>query len=335
VTAKPAFASQVFGPQTLRAREFYSWTSDEQALGLRQDRMLFSQAAGSGAPFTMLRKVTSDPGVDDTARLAQTLAKSFAMGRFAWPEPWATRMGWPGQDPGHQLLRILLKPEARLAFVINSELTVFDARGLPVPIADAAAHPEQIGVVYFDTAASDPFGCGSGTGYREFLLGNLAMVQEWSLGTQQIADRIRSNIAELTQFLNDIRSCPVTSDSATWARSVLCSWQVGDAGASGQELIGGFAGSSSSAGAPAGASAGAAASGSGGKGPSSFEPAPGAGFSGAGAPIASSDQSLYEQALAIPSANYLAAPAQIAAMIDTLTGDLFEPEPLLVTPGSP
>jgi hypothetical protein len=330
VTAKPAFASQVFGPETLLAREFYSWTSDEQALGLRQDRMLFSRAAGSGAPFTMLHKLASDPSAD-AAPLAQKLGNLLAMGRYAWPEPWATRMGWPGQDPGHQLLRIVLKPEARLAVVINSELTILDARGLPVPIADAAAHPEQIGGVYFDTTAFDPRGCASGTGYREFLLGNLAMVQEWSLGTQPIADRIRSNIADLTQFLNDIRSCPVTSDSATWARSVLCSWQVGDAGASGQDLIGGFAGSSSAA----GGSAGGAVSGSGGTGPASFDPAPGAGAGGAAEPVASSDVSLYEQALAIPSPNYLAAPAQIAAMIETLTGDLYEPDPLLVTPGSP
>jgi hypothetical protein len=48
----------------------------------------------------------------------------------------------------------------------------------------------------------------------------------------------------------------------------------------------------------------------------------------------------YEQSLAIPSPNYVPVPAQLATMIDTLTGDLFEPDPLIVmpndaTPGSP
>ena len=44
---------------------------------------------------------------------------------------------------------------------------------------------------------------------------------------------------------------------------------------------------------------------------------------------------MYDEALAIPSPNYLPAPAQIATMIETLQGDLFEPDPLVVTPGSP
>ncbi|MEO6602169.1 MAG: hypothetical protein ABIQ16_19970 [Polyangiaceae bacterium] len=43
----------------------------------------------------------------------------------------------------------------------------------------------------------------------------------------------------------------------------------------------------------------------------------------------------YEQALAIPSANYLPFPQQVAAIIQTLQGDLFDPYPLVVKPGSP
>jgi hypothetical protein len=43
----------------------------------------------------------------------------------------------------------------------------------------------------------------------------------------------------------------------------------------------------------------------------------------------------YERSLAIPSDNYLPLPERIATMIETLQGDLFELDPLVVKPGSP
>jgi len=50
--------------------------------------------------------------------------------------------------------------------------------------------------------------------------------------------------------------------------------------------------------------------------------------------LPASDVTAYQQALAIPSDLYLPVPAQLAGIIETLQGDLFEPDPLLVTPGS-
>src|SRR5260221_2007101 len=51
-TNSPVFADQMFTSQTAFAREFYAWTTDEQALALRQDHQLFWQPAGLVAPFT-------------------------------------------------------------------------------------------------------------------------------------------------------------------------------------------------------------------------------------------------------------------------------------------
>jgi hypothetical protein len=178
-----------------------------------------------------------------------------------------------------------------------------------VATADALAHPERIGAIFFATSIP---GCrGGGAGYREFLVGNLAAIQEWSFGTQPALDRLNSNIRQLTRFLNNIRSCPNSADEPTWAQNVLCTWSdpltslpVGAAGA-----------------------AGAADSGVGGIDGTGLEPFP--------LPGIGTEELSYDRALALPNANYIAAPAPIATIIDTLTGDLFKPDPWIVTPGSP
>jgi hypothetical protein len=315
ISDTPTFTAQVIDGNALFAREFYSWTTDEQAAQLRKDQILFSQPAGSAAPFTFLNS-TGDP-------IAHALSSAFQMGRYAWPEPWPTRMGWPGQDPGGQLLRIVLKPEAWLAVASEATLVVYDAQARPVAEADVLAHPELVGVIYFDTFSSSV--CGSSTGYREFLLGNLGMVQEWSLGTQQIADRVTANVVQLTQFLNIIRRCPNTGDPSNWAMSAVCSW------GSPQEEISSIAIGAGGVGA-AGAGAGGAGFGGGGfnSGGGNIGLQPGGFVSANG-----SEEVTYDQALAIPSANYMAAPAQIATIIETLQGDSFKLDPLVVTPGSP
>jgi hypothetical protein len=329
----PTFAAQIFDGCALFARELYTWTTDEQAAQLRKDKILFSQAAGSGAPFTFLSNAASGSANGD--QLEQGLTGEFQMGRYAWPEPWATRMGWPGQDPGGQLLRILLKPEALVLVALPGSVTVFDAQARSVATSDALAQPERIGAIYFDTSNETSGNCGGG--YREFLVGNLAMVQEWSIGTQQIAERVAANVALLTQFLNTTRICPQTGDPATWASIAVCSWGspltglssagfgdagLGRGGLGGGGLGGGFGGDGFDAGGFGGFGVGQAGFGAD-LPPISTTPSNG------------SEEIAYDEALAFANPNYVAAPAQIAAIIDTLQGDPFKLDPLVVTPGSP
>src|SRR6478609_3505590 len=289
LTAPAVFADQMFDATRVARREFFSWTTDEQAAELRRDHVLFSRSErpgmGPGYAFEVFREIAMNDTRTDHAMLASLLGSElFAKARFAWSEPWATRMGWPGEDYGGNLLRIVLKPEAWIVIVKNGDLTVFDQQNRLVPLSDALANPTRLGAIFYEKGAnSGGPSCGgsfvSGSnGYREFILGNLAMVEEWSIGTQQIRDRLSANIEQLTTFLPRIRSCPVTSSAQQWNLAVVCRWDL------------------------------------------------------AGAPNTESDA--YERALAIPSDNYLAVPERIAAMIETLQGDLFEPDPLVVTPGS-
>jgi hypothetical protein len=241
---------------------------------------------GPGYAFEVFAQIAQDQTVPERAQLAGLLGgKLFEKARYAWSEPWATRMGWPGEDYGGNLLRIVLKPEAWVVVVRQGNLNVVDLQNQPVTLTQALANPERLGAIFYekDAFAGGPVCTGSfafgGNGYREFIVGNLAMVEEWSLGTQQIRDRLSENIAQLTSFLERTRACPITTSAEQWNLDVVCQWES----------------------------------------PSS----------------ASTDLFAYQQALAIPSDNYLAVPERLAAMIETLQEDLFEPDPLVVTPGSP
>lgn len=310
-TDQPTFADQVVAGPTLVTRELYSWVSDEDAAALRTDKNLFHQSAGNGAPFTML--VGPIYATADETMLAHALSAAFQLGRYAWPEPWAIRMGWPGHDPGGNLLRIVLKPDAYVAVLQPGRLEVIDGQGRPVATTDALAHPERIGAIFFDTSTP---GCSSaGSGYREFLVGNLAAIEEWSFGTQFALDRLNSNIRQLARFLNNIRSCPNSSDEPIWAQDAHCTWS--------DPLTTLVLGAAGAAGAP-----GTADSGVGSVGGTGLE-------SGPVPPGIGTEELSYDRALALPNANYFAAPAPIAAIIETLTGDLFKPDPWIVTPGSP
>jgi len=294
--APPGMGKAVFADQTVddgepARRELFSWLTDEQATSIRQDRVLFSQSAhtgvGLGYAFPVLTRIGEDPTVPERAQLANLLGgELFAKGRYAWSEPWASRMGWPGEDYGGNLLRVVLKAEAWIVVVKGGDLKVFDLQNEPVSLAEALSTPTRLGAIFYekDEFAGGPscngrFSSGN-NGYREFIVGNLAMVEEWSLGTQQNRDRLSANIDQLGSFLERSRSCPITSSAEQWNLAVVCHW-------------------------------------------------------GQASPPDAMELFAYEQALSIPSDNYLAVPERIAAIIDTLRGDLFELDPLVVAPGSP
>jgi hypothetical protein len=169
--------------------------------------------------------------VPDRVLLAQLLSgPAFEKARYAWPEPWATRAGWPDETYGDQLVRIVLRPEAWLARYRSSTLDVVDMSNQPVPIADALAHPERLAGVFFvkDRATGGPRCGGSfqggGDGYREFIIGNEAMVEEWSLGTAEIRARVESDIELLQTFFERVRPCPPSYDANSWNIDVVCGW---------------------------------------------------------------------------------------------------------------
>jgi hypothetical protein len=231
-----------------------------------------------GVPTTLEPPaVTPEPDA-----LAQAILTAFTKYRYGWTNPWATRLGWPGESYGNRLIRIELRDEAWVATLRGKWLgDVYDLAGNVVPPEEALAHPERIALIFHEHIGVEgaPY-CGTfasgGNGYREFVIGNEAMIKEWSLGTDVIRARLESDIAELERLLSFSRRCaPFTSSG--FNPSVVCGW-----------------------------------------GGSYFGDLP----------------AEYANALALPNESYVPTPRNLVTLIEALEGDLFEPDPRVVNPGS-
>ena len=237
-TDAPVFGKRVVENDAPARRELFTWTTAEQAAELRAGSVLMTRSEreglGPGYAMEVLAELgatmPSDPLLADAAALAALLSgPAFEKARYAWSEPWATRVGWPGEDYGDQLVRLVLRPEAWLARYRAGQMDVVDMDNAPVALSDALAHPERLAGVYFvkDGGAGGP-NCGSfqggSDGYREFIIGNEAMIEEWSLGTSEIRARLESDIALVQAFFARIRVCPQKYDAYSWNLSVVCSW---------------------------------------------------------------------------------------------------------------
>ncbi|HET7543403.1 MAG TPA: hypothetical protein VFK05_26195 [Polyangiaceae bacterium] len=213
-------------------REFYSWTTDEQVAELRAGGPLFSRSEspgkGRGLAMTQLAEFAAK-GTEPGHALAGTLANTvFAKLRFSWPNPWATLLGFPGESYGNQLLRVTLRPEAWIAsFSERGGFSVYDSNNQRVDMQIAAASPERIGAVYFESDSVEGSNyCGTysygAVAFREFVLGNLQMVQSWSLATPEISARLQADIAVLQAFAAELACRQLPPSLAEWSDGAQC-----------------------------------------------------------------------------------------------------------------
>jgi hypothetical protein len=174
----------------------------------------------------------TEAAAQDPTSLAAAVASVFETFRYAWPNPWATRLGFGGEDYGDRLLRIELDESAWIGVLAGSGViyAVYDLEGNDVPLEEAAASPERIAALYFvrDESSGGPV-CGSfaggGGGYREFIVGNEALVKRWSIGTEEILERLDEDISALTEYFHRVRPCPPAH--LNFNVSVLCDWRFG------------------------------------------------------------------------------------------------------------
>ena len=213
-------------------RVLYSWTTDEQVAELRAGGPLFSRSAspdkGRGLAITQLTAFGA-AGDKPANQLAATLVgTTFAKMRFSWPNPWATLMGFPGESYGNQLLQITLRAEAWIATYSQLQgLAVVDSEGKAVDIEYALTKPERIGAIYFQSDGDGVEGnCGTfshgSVAFREFVLGNLAMVQSWSLATAEIAARLQADVSVLEALRVELACRKQPDDQVYWMREVQC-----------------------------------------------------------------------------------------------------------------
>jgi hypothetical protein len=233
--------THLFMDQVVRSSEvgqqrvFYSWTTAEQVAELRAGGDLFSRSErpgmGRGLLFDELAaRAESSAGTD--GELADILVnQTFAKARFAWTNPWSTLLGFPGESYGDQLLQLVLKPEAWIAYLDEEGLRVYDATNEFVPLQTVLASPERVGAIYHvsnEGARDSPY-CGTfsqgSVAFREFALGNLQMIAGWSLATPEISERLQSDLTALRAFESDL-ACQRAPDQSEWADDVACLWAV-------------------------------------------------------------------------------------------------------------
>jgi len=239
--APALFCDQMVWNVAPAERVFYSWTTREQADELRRDRVLLTRTEtpglGRGYAFTSIDALAARGTGPENTLLARLSSELFTKVRYAWPHAWATRMGWPGEDYGDELVRIVLKPEAWIVVVSDTVgMAVIDLSNQLVPIEEALLHSERIAAVFFykrEVTGNGSFYDCSG-GYREFIVGNEAMIEEWSLGSDTIRDQVEADATRLEGLLEAVRAAPPNVTPATFNEDVVCYWDnaaVGEIGA--------------------------------------------------------------------------------------------------------
>jgi hypothetical protein len=91
------FADQVVWNMAPAQRVLYSWTTAEQIAELRRDRVLLTHTEtaglGRGYAFTSIDALAARGSSSSHKLLGRLSQELFLKARFAWPHPWAARMG--------------------------------------------------------------------------------------------------------------------------------------------------------------------------------------------------------------------------------------------------
>jgi len=236
-TERALFCDQIVWNLRPAARVLYSWTTPEQVAELRRDRVLLTRTErpdlGRGYAFESMESLASSGNPAQKQLLTTLTQELFVKARYAWPNAWGARMGWPGEDYGGELVRIVLKPEAWIVIVADGKgMAVVDLDNRVISAETALASSERIGAIFF--YRTEMVGNGSfyscGGGYREFIVGNEAMVEEWSLATPEIRTQIVQDAELFETFLARVRASTTTVDTASFPGEVVCGWDTGASG---------------------------------------------------------------------------------------------------------
>ncbi|MGC4095127.1 MAG: hypothetical protein QM756_45850 [Polyangiaceae bacterium] len=143
------FSAQSVAPNIGISTELYAWVNASEAERLRRDQVLLPESADSrvqrGYAFDALATFRSSYGEPDAPALARALVDDwFPSVLRAWPNPWASRFGFPDEPVGEQLVRIELRSDSLLVSFDRRTLRVLNALGQDMAISSALAAPERV-----------------------------------------------------------------------------------------------------------------------------------------------------------------------------------------------
>jgi len=236
VSASPIFAKQALSNQLPVRPELYAQLTNAEVEALKKGGSLLPPPASPPVTSVLTNLLNSSliSANEERKPLLRKLLERFKTTRTLWPNPWALRLlDHPGTERMNPV-RVVLKPGAWVVRIFdNQPPTIVDVKNGIVTLSDALAHPENIAAVYYvlDDRASGGSVASCETGKREIALGNENMVEEFSIGTPEILDRLNSDIDALTAFFAVVRPCAsVERGAGTFHTFTVCStWHFFDA----------------------------------------------------------------------------------------------------------
>lgn len=236
------FAPWVVGPERYGRRVLYTWTTAEQVDELRRDRVLLTRTESPAYGPSFYDRVMDARSAGGDRLAALVRSAPYQRARFAWTAPWATLLGWETERYGDRLVRVTLKPEAWIAryATATERWSVEDVDGAPVPLDDLLRHPGRLAAVHFvhDARGAVPMARWGTMGahtpgiYREYVLCNEAMVEEWALATEDIRAELARG-AEAMALLRERSGCAPGGGDATdavglaaWIARVRAAWSA-------------------------------------------------------------------------------------------------------------
>lgn len=280
---KPIFAPQTINTKLPARQELYALVTDAEAEALREGGSLIPPIDEEQPPdvVKMLDKVrpTSTP---TRQPLIDALKPRFASVRAVWPNPWALRLVEHAGSEHMNIVRIVLREDAWIARITEGSITTLDLGQKDVPIADAVAAPRNVAAIFYETnqrvtLSSSVDACEDGR--RVMVIGDEAMIEEWSLGTEQVLERLEGDLALLDQFFKVARMCTSFDRGTSFRSFTVCqTWTTYNV---------------------------------------------------------YSEYTAYQWALSTPTELYKPSPQNLAALIEALQGDRFEPDPHVVEPEPP
>lgn len=213
----PAFLSELeargITSGRIARRTLYSWTSVAQAEAiLKGGPVLSREESAKHGPSAF------DWMLDDAAGKSDPLAallfhRGFAKKRFAWPNAFATALGFLGETYGSALLAIELAPDALVLDLASRTVTTVD--GAPSSIAELTAHPERLAAVYWIANPPSPNVPARGPTFREYVLVNESTIRKVTIGgatLDKLLEDERDLVARVDQRL---KALPEGREEAT------------------------------------------------------------------------------------------------------------------------
>jgi hypothetical protein len=203
-------------------RVLYTWTHAAQVdEATRSGKLLLKKDGENGKQSIFDASLAAQP----YAVIAQLLAlEPFERRRFAWVNPWATSRGFGAESDGDRLIRVVLKKGAVIGRFTPEGGPEVDVDGETISDFELIKHPERLAAVYH-VGFTDP--TKPETVFREYVLVNESQIEEWSVATPAIRERLELDATMLHLAARSLAGVRIR-DGATWAHDLGEGvWRIG------------------------------------------------------------------------------------------------------------